>query len=694
MLSPTQAWIDAMSRADVRLCFILDLYDGSTHYKVTSARSTDATVKTYPPVISEVAAIALHLDPLTRETSIGQTSIVVQAAWFRDLIISTRWRGKTATVKIGTADLAESDFLAYFSGVVGAVRPLEGQQLVEIECLDIIEFLRLAEVTGYFAPQHPLDAIRTILAKAKVPSAIYSGATLFPDHASHAAIGHFVIARYELFGDGANLTEPSNAWELAGELGRLCHGSLVPQEDGTLKFVRFDSTAAAVDSWTTDDFLHAIKVVALDSNIINQAEMLWCYATDDNQYLQAHRHSDSDSQTAFAYPGEASRILTHKLETKWLGVFRGIASAVATINNSATSLAVRARPIMSAGVRSAYPSGSQPADAKVSNSYPAYWRIHDEIVAVTALAFSDNTITSIKTIDPTTGLEVTVANLPQTATATIARGQLGTAAVSHALEYQNEAGQSLRYNWIHDITIPEFWTTRVLERFSNGVPIIEIETRFDKYALQIGDLITITDPNFAAYGMDGITTATKWEIISKEPTPYGSPPSITWQLARATITTPTSVRVGRTIPATGDIRRAGFIERDLSELFTSGLVVSQDSGLNYLVSSGFVRCGAFRHDTTGISGTVPASKDTYITVDGITAHFGATSVANGAAVPTFQRTEAVLAVIVSNGSTITSVSGTIRTANAPLTSKHDDFRREQGTQNLVRNAVFSQAIRR
>lgn len=117
-----------------------------------------------------------------------------------------------------------------------------------------------------------------------------------------------------------------------------------------------------------------------------------------------------------------------------------------------------------------------------------------------------------------------------------------------------------------------------------------------------------------------------------------------------------------------------FIGQLFARGFNTSLTVSQVSGLNYQTSAGV----AYVYDSTSkkvvrinkgsaTAGTATVSRDTYIDIgsDGV---IDATEVGNNASPPTLAASHLRLAKIVTNGSTITSVTSLAKTVYIPVIS--------------------------
>lgn len=91
---------------------------------------------------------------------------------------------------------------------------------------------------------------------------------------------------------------------------------------------------------------------------------------------------------------------------------------------------------------------------------------------------------------------------------TIARAQLGTT----ALEFPGGDQTSIAY----DITAAVAWSDARLDRFAYGAATTVLRTLLSEVGVQIGDLVTLEDPDYVGYLVDGATEAGPvFEVTSK-----------------------------------------------------------------------------------------------------------------------------------------------------------------------------------
>jgi hypothetical protein len=314
---------------------------------------------------------------------------------------------------------------------------------------------------------------------------------------------------------------------------------------------------------------------------------------------------------------------------------------------------------------------SQPAAWKVSAAKPIYFMTQwfrdiggvgeimkaENVDAVTSFPWGSMVIAGpayCNAIDPQTGVLQSGAFWSVLNISTIARNTLyGGPPGRTYTDAMYAAGVGV---W--DITIIVNYAKTILARFRQGCEVFTIKTPLHTYEVQQTDLVTVTTPDFLAKGFDGITSSTKWEIISKEIDIFAG--EITWKLAHAQTATPTV-----TAPLFGRKQISGKIgpRETISGGFISqataanGLAVTQTSGLIGSVAMGTLSAGySSAHNLDAWSRTFTANKDTYVIMNATTGILNFPETANGAGAPPITGGGIWLAKVVTNGSTITGIT--------------------------------------
>jgi hypothetical protein len=650
VLSPSAAWLDTVSRADAQLRFSVAITDGVTTWTATDGSVTGST---NPEAVISVDAVDVQLDPLTRKIQSGSIDVVVDDDWIRPILVNNRIKHQKCTVKIGAGDLAIGSFLAYFSGPIENIQP-NGDGTVTLEVLDVYSILANTLITGYWVNDHPLEALEDILINKVGLTSTYVDTNSL-DPANHTAIGHYVVSRGGqwsgyLYDDDPGVNQPGSAFELVNGLCQLLNGQLPVGEDGKLTFVRFDSTKAADGEWGDDEIIPGSFKQEGDEGLIVNRFAASYGRNQDGIYLGSYEINDTDSQSDYAYPGTTERILDYKMQSAWLG-WRGV-SLDAAINDSVTTFGIHGAMHGISGTRGSYP-GPSPAEATISASRPLYLFIEDrvnnsgEIIKCTSVAFS-SIHTSLPVVDPETGAASTHQYWSGATLSSVTRAQFGTSAVAHGT-----------YDFIFDITPLVALGQDIINRFGDECPTIELETLLDQYQYQVGDFIAPTIPEFVGFGKDGLDGSDKYEIVGKRLSNDESETRLAWRLARAGLNTPDfTIGFFMALTILGSDDQNARDDRTLEAVVSSGLSVSQKSGLTGTVERGVVSLFDKAKDTKADSNHVfTASKDTWISVDSVNGELTFYPETLGNPQPSKLRsTETWIAKVVTDGSGITSIT--------------------------------------
>jgi hypothetical protein len=475
------------------------------------------------------------------------------------------------------------------------------------------------------------------------------------------AISHFNMSR-GVGGDSVDdqaIRDPVSAHELLDELAQLLNGMWTRNEAGQIKFILFDNSKAAEDHWD-DDVISDFEQLPAD-NLVNKITVMW-QQYKSNDFIYRYVQSDTDSQSDYAFPGTSERIVHEKLDTQWLDHTKmqlnvdlaAGATTVVTSSNHVHGLTGCRWPD--------FPTSSQPDWAKCSAARPGWFRIgsvggisdNDEIVKVTAMSINttdDGRFIPIN--DPVTNTEVLEGPLPNRMTiSTMVRGQLGTLDVAH-----NVGTGSTPMN---DMTIPYHMATSRIDRFGVGAPKVEVTAPLSKAYLQYGDLVTLENEQYLAYGIDGITSGDgKWEITLKEVNLFDGEPHCRFILTYAGTSSPAKDHepLDGTIGGLyGGVQGAIADEPVARPHVAQGMEVTQTAGLVGEVAAGALSNGVVTAQVLGaIAHTFQASKDTYVVADqeGNGVSFYVTAL--GAGRPDYASSEREIAKVVTGAATIDSI---------------------------------------
>jgi len=665
-LSPNAAWVTAVSCSGARIRFLVDIYDGTTHWQtIDSSPDSGSDLFGTPESVESVATVAAELDPFTRKTQVGECVVELEDGWIRPILTVNRLKGQECEILVGAAELDESDYVAFFAGPIEEIQPDGKKSKVSLSLLDPFTVLNNKEIVGGWVNKHPLEVLYDgagggILEKADIPAALIDTSAFDPS--GYSGIAHLLISRGGYSVGRYAVNDPRPAFDLAVEVASLINGQLRINEAGQITFSLFDSSAAIVDTWTTDDFGESFEQESLDDNVVNRIILSYARDVDLDRKL-TYQVDDTDSQSVFAYPGSSERVITEEIETDWLDNY---AHMLADITDVATSL------ILSSGNLHNVCGNRADAFAAISGTQPVYLLLDSsfvpginnaEIVKCEALSRRADITSDAWMTDPETGTYTNFGTTSAQLTfSSITRAQLGTTASAHSGPGTGVASMRTK---VHDVTIPVLLCDELLKRFKYGCAIISVETSFDKYKYQTGDFIGITFADYLGYGKDGLS-AEKFEIIHKEPDFFSSPPKIKWKLAQVNAESLTrSVDPG----SLGIQKIAGSLNLMEAEAVTQGaiidgLTIAKDALLTGTISAGTAASGAVEGALLGdISHVFTASKDTYVTMDVESNTLKYTETALGAGAPTLHMSEVLLAKVVTDATDITSVDTTNKNTN-------------------------------
>jgi hypothetical protein len=546
MLSLPANWSSAYAGSAVQPTFWVQIDNGTNTFNALLGLSRDPTLSQYPSSVAEVKSISATMNVQTRECQVGEQQVTfMNDGWIKDVVVNNRIRGKKLTIKVGTPDLAAADFAPYFVGAISSITP-QPDGSCDLMVGDMFALLRDAQVVGYWAAKHPAEVIKDILVKAGVPSSLYNATSLDPTQAQWASLSHLNIARAGIIGmyQDTTIRKPQSALKLVSEVAWLVNGQFVAQEDGTLTFVVFDAAGTIRDTLDDDAIeVDSVEFTNGDDNLLNRLTVNF-ENRGQSEYFQSYVQDYPARQTDVAFPGQSACIVADEHDTDWIEI-------IATFGSSITGTMTPTSPAAGAtftvvggtfygacGARwPGFPSGSQPASAKLSDSRLAWLKIDNEIIECDRLTVSSGVgSNSFSMTDPATLSTINVGPFPNYFTYRVKqRGALGTTAASHGT------------TTIYDITLAVLAARAHTERFVSGVPTIRLKVPLSKYALQLGDLVKVssTKIRYYSYGVSALDTDTIWEIVSKEVS-FTDDPGITLTLAwaahaSAVVGTPTAV---------------------------------------------------------------------------------------------------------------------------------------------------------
>lgn len=599
----------------------ITLTGGGTPYEFVNANGNRLTGIGYhvPENVIGVTPVAQRLDPLSRAAQAGEITVeLMEDEFVRDLLVNNRLIGKKLEVKLGHTALSAANYAPVFLGMITEAYGEHGK--VTIVGGDALSVSRKHKVSGAWVSKHPLEIIESLIDDAGIPSDLKDTTTLDPKNSTD--ISHFAVSRGNVYAGAteqmkgvassfgftdrwptaADVASPKPAWDIIQELSQLLNGSLVPRENGQLSFLSYDSSASTEQDWGEDDLI-SVRVVETQGNLANEVIVDFNHlAFTDGDASLLFSVKDSTSQTNHAYPGEASRIVPLRLKTDWCN---SSATLGEDITNSQTgNIAIRNGYFEFCGTNE-LAGGSQSSEFQFSAGRPGYIRIGDEIIKTTsALVKTNGGIVHLYGEEGEVGAEDIVGDVTFNIAA---RGQFGTTAVSH------DKGDAAV-----DVTIPIHMAQERLNRFSNGIPILEVITHLHTYEVQIGDFVSVNEPGFIAYGLNGLSDTDKFEVVGKELDITNA--RIKWRLAYVQTAAVTSTGIETLVRKfkTGPNKHYGMTKADGTSHtgVVSGFTASAGAGFSLDITSGLLNTPggpvAMEND---VAITLEASKTYHIEVD-------------------------------------------------------------------------------
>jgi hypothetical protein len=354
------------------------------------------------------------------------------------------------------------------------------------------------------------------------------------------------------------------------ELGRLDSAAVACMEDGKVKLIPFAPATAVVDTWVVNRDYSDLTLKGYQQDIrtyfkgTQKCNDPWKIRVDEAKPIDIITDQERHLSAAhFSIDGVIVPKLEEEFETSMLDascfLFHSFDDNDTTIKvgNFGTTKHAAGEPedIDSAthpdNVRNTGMCGTvgastaappvQAAARKADSTAGRYihLRIDNEIIRCVSSTVAASGDTMLVT-NPRTGVQAARAVWYDLTYSTGAdpgdgRGMFGTTAAPHF------AGAT-----VFDVTVIVETANIVLDRHEHGCPQFSCVTQLDKWPVQVGDFVAFDDP--LIFGM-WLTSATKWEAISKEIVLTGGPPSLRWIFACVAPTSATSGQHFGRIPA-------------------------------------------------------------------------------------------------------------------------------------------------
>jgi len=670
MRSLSQNWLDAMVVSTPEIRFLAELHVATTtSYKFLSGPCTQIVE---PESILDIAPVSRSIDPVTRAVSVQALTIRLARDELTEYIIKTYGVvGGRLELLLGAREMAEVVYEN--AGVYLVESPRIGNEYISLPCVTSDGKLSFTKVTGYWLGMHPLEIIADIADKAGIPAALIDGTSFDPTQYG-ASISHFNLSRANVTGmaDSLSVSEPTIARVLVDQLAMLLDGSVVADEDGVLQFKRFDSSASTVADLTDDDFSDDLDIEPIYKNMINSVTVSSHPVTvpgiqEEMAGELEFTHEDANSQANYGtiVPSGATidNVRPYKYESSWINAHASLDTSIASSGTGMTFDIVGFEAHSFCGARwPGFPAGAQPATAAISAARPAYLKIDDEIIRCESATVSSAARRNLALPEPRAGLPksvvasgIVVVNSVEFTVA--ARAQFGTAMVGHTASSINSI------TFVYDVTIQQALADAKINRFSNGGPTIKVRVSLQHFALEIGDLVTLTTDRFITLNDDSLTTATKLEVVGRQLDLYGSTPGIWLTLSWATKAGPPAVSdsYGFNQNATNNIDRQlrdGAMLADATQChISSGFGLTGTGGFGADLDPGVASSITTRNGSSEtISFTYTASKDTYMQWDLTTASVDIIETALAAGAPSLLSHQIPLWKVVTDGAGVTGTT--------------------------------------
>jgi hypothetical protein len=684
----TANWRAAMAKGTVEPVHAVTIQTASTTYNIASGITADLG---YDIAVDDIAGFGKHHDPVTRRTSIDQIDLTLSDAWGRPLVVAERLKGAKVTIKTGTRNLAGADFRTRFVGLVDDYRVEPERGGVVVTCVDALTFALQNQTRRQWINKHPLTVAYQILIDSGVPASLVDtssfASTSYTSTMSHWVVDQSVVERFAIragiIGIGSGTTsgigsidaqrssaeslrdiqsDAVAALSLLETVALILPGMITVGDDGKITFVEYDDSAAAEVHFTTSDYSD-FETVEQYGNQTNEVTV----AVGANGREVEYSATYGASQTAHAYPGESGREVVRDIDAGWFGGLTGIGADMTNVQTTMTPAGARLFGFCGSQVPDDWPATSQNAVVKLSEDRPGYWLIDDpagrEIVKATALVL-DESARAVVPVSDGDSIDTFDTPVPLFADATIARAQLGTAAAAHVYKKTTTepSGTSTRFTLAHDVTIPVALANYHLKRFGYGCPVIRFKAAsFGADIYELGDVITIDNDEFVSYGLDGLSSSTKWEIIGKEFDPYDSQPGarFTCALIRTDTVTATygTLNPGHVINSVRHLIDGARAFDAYLPFVGRGFELSNGGGLVLDASVGAAGNGFNRGLSAAVQNlTLRASRDSYVSIDTRTGTTIVRDVATGAGDPGREEYEASLGWAAAGAASISSVT--------------------------------------
>lgn len=360
-----------------------------------------------------------------------------------------------------------------------------------------------------------------------IQSGIRGTVELYYDGASYSVA---VDSSDYILVDSSEHGKEIKAWDAAQQLASMCMAGILQREAGKLEWRYFEPSNSSVANLTDDDLIGEIETEAMSANLINQVMIRWGVHVPYYKIFPSTAHlvlKRATSQLNHGIvPGTTACVKEKQIDLAFMDACGVLADDIA--DNTVDLIEVYRTDYDNGRFGKNYgfcctgdgTSGGAQADNRLAKSGEgryAYLRMGaDEIIKFNSSQITEDD-SYITIWDPQTETLVNKYSTFHLYYSGGTRAQFGTTAAA--------AKKNTR---VYDVTIPVYLGNAILDRCEEGCQTLSFATSYKWLALQVCDFITLTNSLYCSTGLDGLTSSTKWEIISKEL----SESTIKWRVAR------------------------------------------------------------------------------------------------------------------------------------------------------------------
>jgi len=651
----------------------------------------DRNVLGYPKSVVSINPRSASIDPVSCQVSLSELVIeFIDDGIVRALAKNNYLLGKTLTTSLGfdtqnDATFPEGSFAPFHAGLIDSIETEAG--IVRIKCRDFRTVLwerrgsttvlpvaaAAGQLQGYYYSGPAVSAMADMLSTAGIPSSLYDATSFATGNCP--ATGYMNVDRYRMPQDtnakavtDRRLLKPTPVKDLLENIARVLRGYIIVQEDGLIRYKEFNNAASPSDRFTNNDIIPGtFRLSSPTEKLVTSvvARTLWEGLSDNGGpgYRLSIFDSSSTDQTNWGFTGGTKWSASETIEDDWFGVGLGDYNRNG-VGSGDTTITV------------ATGGGASPITL-ADGTHPGYLYVVGYGSADTGEIIKYTSVTTV-----IAGEVYTLGGLT--------RGMFGTTTATHSGTAPAVAGSAAIGCTIYEVTGPIRAAEKLINRFSNGYPIVEFRTPMHKYGVQLGDTVYLETPIYLRYGVDGLAvgqTTYAFEVIVMDVDPEAL--EISWKLlettesANARVVTPTQTGnlTGAGNTPAGPIGTVGSILASLGSTNLTGPALTgiirgtaapTSANLTHTIPSQIAATTIGPISLADTSHTYTASKDTY--VDLCPMAFGRskyefTEVASGAAAPALAAGRVRCFKVSTSGSAITSVTD-LRAGSSGMLTKN------------------------